>query len=68
MCMKVITLNGFEESQWRADRAGTGFQARMRRKVQRIGGKSTSVEVRDGNGRLLDYYTCPAEIREFLRG
>ena len=65
--MKTMQLNGFTSRRWHEGNSGKKFRAQMRRRAEKMGGDDDSVEIRDEDGRLVDYYMCPKELSAAAR-
>ena len=61
-----MALGGFMTRQWHSPN-GKRFRSQVRRHAERQGGDHQSVEVRDADGFMVDYYTCPDEMAEIRR-
>lgn len=65
---RTIDLGGFMSRRFAEGQAGKKFRAQVRRRAQTMSdADGSSVEVRDENGRLVDYLTGPHEYSEVLR-
>ena len=64
--MQTMTLSGFMTRQWHSAN-GKKFRSQVRRRAERQGGDHQSVEIRDADGFMVDYYTCPDEMAEIYR-
>lgn len=62
----TYTLNGFMSRMWEGQR-GAKFRSQVRRRVERMGGESRSIEVRNSEGDLIDRYMCQDEYRALLK-